>query len=251
MFDPEPDRAEAAQRPSTGWNVLATTAPLVDALDEILEALPGCAQGLHDWYAEFVGDPVGTPERNLAWSTLRVRCGLCGQTASLVLDEPPSGPIPDEPPVRRLVTTADIEQVLVEGKAGSVAQVQLGPLPASSLHTALRLAWDTGGAGASSPAPGSLSRPAASGRKAAELKTPDQWCAAYGVTVLDPDGWRGARDAKPWAEPVTVAEFFRRAVLGNSTCDLVNPAWEAVARDADQAGAGETPDGPPLRGGAG
>lgn len=64
------------------------------------------------------------------------------------------------------------------------------------------------------------------------LLTPDEWCRVYGVIVLDPDGWRGPVDPKPWDEPVSVVEFHRRAVYGNSTCDFANPAWEGVERDA-------------------
>jgi hypothetical protein len=41
-----------------------------------------------------------------------------------------------------------------------------------------------------------------------EKKTPAAWCDQYGLDVLDPDGWR--RDHAPWAEPVTLPEFWRR-----------------------------------------
>lgn len=147
MFDPEPDRDEAAQRDSHGWDVMAATAPLLDRLDAIIEAFPGCAQGLHDWHAEFAGDPVDTPDRNLAWHTTRVQCADCGQAASLVLDPPPAVPGPVDPATRRLVTCEDIRQALRDGEHGSTAVVQIGPLPASSLFTAVRLARGTRGVG--------------------------------------------------------------------------------------------------------
>jgi hypothetical protein len=58
---------------------------------------------------------------------------------------------------------------------------------------------------------------------------PEEWCRAYGVSVLDPDGWRG-QDARDWDDPITLLEFERRALL--STADLVNPGWAGVSRDA-------------------
>lgn len=57
---------------------------------------------------------------------------------------------------------------------------------------------------------------------------PGQWCRAYGVTILDPDGWRHA-DAHPWDEPVTLAEFWRRAA--RSTIDAASPGWAGISRD--------------------
>lgn len=65
---------------------------------------------------------------------------------------------------------------------------------------------------------------------------PAQWCRAYGVTILDPDGWRHG-NAHPWDAPITLAEFFRRAAM--STTDGAKPAWECVSRDlkAQQAAA--------------
>lgn len=58
---------------------------------------------------------------------------------------------------------------------------------------------------------------------------PQEWCRAYGVSVVDPDGWRGD-DAHDWNAPITLVEFERRALA--STADLVNPGWAAVSRDA-------------------
>lgn len=41
-------------------------------------------------------------------------------------------------------------------------------------------------------------------------RTPDDWSIDYGVTILDPDGWR--RDGQPWDEPITESDFFARMV---------------------------------------
>lgn len=38
--------------------------------------------------------------------------------------------------------------------------------------------------------------------------TPEEWCIRLGYVVLDADGW----EDKPWSEPITRAEFLRRAV---------------------------------------
>lgn len=47
---------------------------------------------------------------------------------------------------------------------------------------------------------------------APELRTPTEWSALDGVTVMDPDGWRGSRTlpAKPWDEPIDRAEWEQR-----------------------------------------
>lgn len=66
--------------------------------------------------------------------------------------------------------------------------------------------------------------------EAADLRTLDQWEARYGVRVYDPDGWRDPADPKPWNQPLTLAEFWRRS--RSSTTDAVNPAWTRVAADA-------------------
>lgn len=45
------------------------------------------------------------------------------------------------------------------------------------------------------------------------LKTPDEWCADLGVTVLDPDGWRTRVDEyppRPWTDLISRAEFDAR-----------------------------------------
>lgn len=67
-------------------------------------------------------------------------------------------------------------------------------------------------------------------RLAPDMKlTPGEWCRAYGVRVLDPDGWR-AEGAPEWVEPITLVEFERLA--GKSTTDAASPGWEGVSRDA-------------------
>ena len=38
------------------------------------------------------------------------------------------------------------------------------------------------------------------------VRTPAQWAEEFNVTILDPDGWRGAR-GKDWSEPITRDEF--------------------------------------------
>lgn len=42
-----------------------------------------------------------------------------------------------------------------------------------------------------------------------ELRTPDEWCALYGLTIADPDGWRD-RDAPAWDQPIGLPEFWTR-----------------------------------------
>lgn len=66
--------------------------------------------------------------------------------------------------------------------------------------------------------------------RALELKTPNTWCRELGITVLDPDGWRGY-DYRPWGDPITREEFERRAAV--STCNhrvRPDPAADYVAR---------------------
>jgi len=63
-------------------------------------------------------------------------------------------------------------------------------------------------------------------------RTPDEWCEQYGVIISDPDGWRHA-DALPWDEPITLADFHRRAI--KSTGNIVSPGWRQLERDAKEA----------------
>lgn len=65
-----------------------------------------------------------------------------------------------------------------------------------------------------------------------EKRTPEEWSETYGLLVLDPDGWRvpGAPD---WAEPVSLAEFYHRA-LESTTNGLVTGAFERIREDLDK-----------------
>jgi hypothetical protein len=58
--------------------------------------------------------------------------------------------------------------------------------------------------------------------------TPEQWCAHYGVTILDPDGWRTA-GAPAWDQPISLAEFSARAM--RCTVDTSSPGWDRMIRD--------------------
>jgi hypothetical protein len=42
-----------------------------------------------------------------------------------------------------------------------------------------------------------------------DRRTPDEWCQRLGVRVLNRIGWEGPF-GRPWADPVTFAEFERR-----------------------------------------
>jgi hypothetical protein len=60
-------------------------------------------------------------------------------------------------------------------------------------------------------------------------RTPEQWCAEYGIRILDPDGWR-SKDAPDWTEPLTLAEFYDRAVQCTASAD-----WTRIANDVKAA----------------
>ena len=45
-----------------------------------------------------------------------------------------------------------------------------------------------------------------------QSRTPEQWCAEYGLVISDPDGWR-VSDAPPWDQPVGLVEFADRYAL--------------------------------------
>jgi hypothetical protein len=60
------------------------------------------------------------------------------------------------------------------------------------------------------------------------FKTPDQWCDEYDLLILDPDGWRG-KDAPRWDTPITLAEFYRRAM--QCTVSRSNSAIERIEHD--------------------
>lgn len=55
----------------------------------------------------------------------------------------------------------------------------------------------------------------------AALKLPEEWSRTVGPMVIDPDGWRSdfpGLKRKSWREPITYAEFKRRAHF--STCTV-------------------------------
>lgn len=52
--------------------------------------------------------------------------------------------------------------------------------------------------------------------EAEELKYPAEWCHLYGVTLLDPDGWR--KDGKKLSEPLTHKDWAAR--MAESTVQL-------------------------------
>ena len=70
-------------------------------------------------------------------------------------------------------------------------------------------------------------------------RTPEGWSAEYGFEIHDPDGWRH-RDAPAWDEPITLAEFYKRAaestirgILGAGTM----AAWDRLTADVKAAAA--------------
>lgn len=71
-------------------------------------------------------------------------------------------------------------------------------------------------------------------------RTPEQWCAEYGIDIRDPDGWRGKGDP-PWEQPITLPDFFRRAV--RSTCwRVTTDVWNRISREAYEAADAERSD---------
>ncbi len=44
-----------------------------------------------------------------------------------------------------------------------------------------------------------------------DRRTPEEWCEAYGLVVLDRDGWRTS-GSPDWRDPVGLAEFRERAL---------------------------------------
>jgi hypothetical protein len=116
MSDPEPDRSDAASRPSTGWDHMVKMMPLIEQLDGFIDAL-GCGNGLHDWTHEDTGDPPGHPNRRMSWSRDRLYCRDCGQTATVVLDAPPPGGFrPRNQGVQRITNSDDLALALTEGR---------------------------------------------------------------------------------------------------------------------------------------
>lgn len=50
------------------------------------------------------------------------------------------------------------------------------------------------------------------------LRTPAEWCDEFGVSVIDPDGWRGDLSL-PWETPITETDFWRRAMVSTLSGD--------------------------------
>lgn len=65
-------------------------------------------------------------------------------------------------------------------------------------------------------------------------RTPEQWCEQYDVDIADSDGWR-SKDAPAWAEPITLAEFYRRA-RQSTVRNVPDVDWQRIARDAKAEG---------------
>ena len=67
---------------------------------------------------------------------------------------------------------------------------------------------------------------------ATELRTPAEWSALDGVTVMDPDGWRGSRTlpAKSFDEPISRGEWQER--LSVSIHSLRTVQAEAATAEA-------------------
>ena len=73
-----------------------------------------------------------------------------------------------------------------------------------------------------------------------DKRTPEQWCAEYGIDIADPDGWRNTGDPA-WDEPITLPDFLRRAA--RSTCRGLTPdVWNRLSREAHEAADAERSD---------
>lgn len=59
------------------------------------------------------------------------------------------------------------------------------------------------------------------------VKTPDEWCREFDVTIMDPDGWRPGCSLgyKQYSEPITKNEFRHR--MYESTASIIGKAHEA------------------------
>ena len=62
------------------------------------------------------------------------------------------------------------------------------------------------------------------------LRPSAEWAAEAGITILDPDGWRGA-DGRPFADPISHDEFLRRMTI--STIGPASFHEPAVTDDAE------------------
>lgn len=70
-------------------------------------------------------------------------------------------------------------------------------------------------------------------RPADGKRTPEQWCAEYGIDIADPDGWRNTGDPA-WDEPITLPDFLRRAAR-STTRGLTPDVWNRLSREAHEA----------------
>lgn len=82
---------------------------------------------------------------------------------------------------------------------------------------------------------------------APELRTPAEWSALDGVTVMDPDGWRGTRDlpAKSWDEPISHDEWQERLSVSTRSLHTVQAEHvEPAVAKAVEKGHTVKPDPP-------
>jgi hypothetical protein len=68
---------------------------------------------------------------------------------------------------------------------------------------------------------------------APELRTPAEWSVLDGVTVMDPDGWRGSRTlpAKSWDEPISREEWQDRLEVSTHSLLTVKLEQADLPRD--------------------
>lgn len=66
-----------------------------------------------------------------------------------------------------------------------------------------------------------------------ELRAPAEWSVLDGVTVMDPDGWRGCRhlSAKSFDEPIGRDEWEERLSLSTQSLRTVQPDQVDLPRD--------------------
>jgi hypothetical protein len=60
-----------------------------------------------------------------------------------------------------------------------------------------------------------------------EVRYPDEWEEETGITVIDPDGWRGA-NGKSWYVPISRDEFMQRTMFSTL---LRLPRWNEEVAD--------------------
>jgi len=69
-----------------------------------------------------------------------------------------------------------------------------------------------------------------------ELRTPAEWSALDGVTVMDPDGWRGSKHlpAKSFDEPIDRAEWVERLSVSTHSLRTVQAEDDAALSVVDR-----------------